>query len=521
MIICKNPVLPGFYPDPSICRVGEDYYMVNSTFIYFPGVPVFKSRNLAEWSQIGHVLERESQMPVQGLTQSQGIYAPTLRFYDGKYYMITTNVPDGGNFIVTADQPEGPWSEPFYLGEAAQGIDPSLFFDEDGTCYYIGQRTKADSQYFGDCEIWIQRLNTETMQLEGEPKAVLDGFQKKAVWPEGPHLYKKDDFYYILHAESGTEINHCIVVARSRNIWGPYEYCKANPILTHRHLGKKYPITCVGHGDLVDDGKGNWYMVMLACRPENGYTLMGRETFLARVEWEDGWPVVNPGVGRLEESVEIAEEKKGHRLSRIGARNHHVRYSFERKELQKQFIMLRNPGKDIYSLEERPGFLRLKMTKASLKDSDTCGYVAVRQQHAAYQAETLLEPKFKHENDCAGIAVLQNEDNQIRMEVFRHGTGMGIRLIARMNGENQVCGEQITGCTSEIQIKVMVHGLKAAFFWKNEEGWQSLAQDLNLAFLSTELAGGFVGCTVGMYASANGEDDGGYADYAWFAYEGL
>ena len=305
MGIVKNPIIPGFHPDPSICRVGSKYYMVHSTFAYFPGVPIFESEDLCRWKQIGNVLDRDSQIQLTGCAHSEGIFAPTIRYHQGKFYMITTNVPEVNNFIVTADRPEGPWSEPYYLDSAA-GIDPSLFFDEDGTCYYIGQRYKATQKHPGDCEIWIQKLNLDTMRLERDAIAVLDGFQKNAIWPEGPHLYRKDGYYYIIHAEGGTGLHHSVVVARSHHVFGPYEYCPCNPILTHRHLGKDYPVTCAGHADLVEDGKGNWYMVLLACRPQEGYTLLGRETFLAKVRWEDGWPVVSPGVGRLEETVEVS-----------------------------------------------------------------------------------------------------------------------------------------------------------------------------------------------------------------------
>lgn len=526
MIVCRNPVLNGFYPDPSICRVGDTYYMVNSTFVYFPGVPVFQSKNLAEWAQIGHVLERPSQMPVEGLLHSQGIYAPTIRYHNGTYYMITTNVPEKGNFIVTASQPEGPWSEPFYLGENAQGIDPSLFFDEDGTCYYIGQRTKKDSKYFGDCEIWIQRLNTETMELEGKAHAVLDGFQKHAVWPEGPHLYKKDGYYYILHAEGGTGSNHCIVAARSRQVFGPYEYAATNPILTHRHFGKNYPVTCVGHGDLVEDGHGNWYMVMLACRPQRGHTLLGRETFLAKVEWEEDWPVVNPGVGRLEETILLEEKQGGCQVSKEGVGKSCVRYLFTEKGLPKQFVMLRNPKQDLHSLEERPGYLRIRMTKASLRESDTCGYVAVRQQHHGYEAETLVEPHFASEKDCAGMAILQNEENQIRMELCQKEGHMGVRVVSCEQGNDRILGEQVLGkmpweMCEGIRLKVIVYELKADFLWQRDDTWHMAAQDVDLTFLSTEAAGGFTGCTIGMYTSGNGRQSEGYADFAWFTYEGM
>ena len=298
-VTATNPILPGFYPDPSICAVGDDFYLVNSTFAYFPGIPIMHSKDLAHWEQIGNACDRESQLPLGDTGHSRGLFAPTIRYHEGTFYIICTNVSYGGNFIITAQNPAGPWSEPHYI-EGADGIDPSLFFDEDGTCYYIGTHPNpAGCQYDGDWYIWIQELDIENMKLVGEVHNVWNGAMRNIIWPEGPHLYKIGEYYYIMHAEGGTGPDHAVTVCRSKNVYGPYENNFCNPILTHRHLGRKYPICYVGHADLVKTINDEWYMVMLAVRPLEGYTTMGRETFLARVEWENDWPVVNPGVGRL------------------------------------------------------------------------------------------------------------------------------------------------------------------------------------------------------------------------------
>ena len=300
MSIAKNPVLSGFYPDPSICRVGEDYYMVNSSFAYFPGIPVFHSRDLAHWEQIGNALDREEQLPLSGSEISRGIFAPPNRYHEGTYYIITTNVDHGGNFVITAQDPKGPWSVPHYLGDAAEGIDPSLFFDEDGKCYYVGTRPNPSGvRHNGDWEIWIEELDLHAMCLKGAGTAVWKGALKDCIWPEGPHLYKKDGWYYLMIAEGGTGPEHSISIARSRSLREWFCGCKRNPIFTHRNLGRDYPVIYAGHGDLVDDADGNWYVVMLASRPCEGHCSIGRETFLAKVEWEDGWPVINPGIGHL------------------------------------------------------------------------------------------------------------------------------------------------------------------------------------------------------------------------------
>ncbi|MGV8981041.1 family 43 glycosylhydrolase [Clostridium sp.] len=298
--IFNNPILPGFHPDPSICRAGEDFYLINSSFTFFPGAPIFHSKDLVNWEQIGHVLDRPSQLNLDGAAYTGGIFAPTIRYNNGVFYMITTNVDNGGNFIVTAKNPEGPWSDPYWLDDAV-GIDPSLFFDDNEKVYYTGTRDHSGKKYFGQQEIYIQELDLNTMKLVGERRALWDGALKTAFFVEGPHLYKVNGYYYIMVAEGGTEHFHSVTIARSKNIFGPYEANPGNPILTHRHLGKNYAITSVGHADIVETQNGQWYMVALASRPYGGYYKnLTRETFLIPMIWEDGWPIVSPGTGKVE-----------------------------------------------------------------------------------------------------------------------------------------------------------------------------------------------------------------------------
>ena len=274
----ENPILPGFYPDPSICRVGEDFYLVTSSFAFFPGVPVFHSRDLIHWEQIGHVLTRPEQLPLNCRHISGGIYAPTLRYFDGTFYMITTNVDGIGDFVCTAQDPAGPWSD-MHIVHGAPGIDPSLFFDEDGSCWMCGNDW---SKGYG--VIWVAPFDTNTFSLCGERVDLWRGAMHDAWAPEAPHIYKKDGWYYLMIAEGGTEFFHSETIARAESITGKYKGYPGNPILTHRHLGYGAPITNTGHADLVELADGSWYMVLLACRPIEGYHLnMGRETFITPV----------------------------------------------------------------------------------------------------------------------------------------------------------------------------------------------------------------------------------------------
>ena len=280
----QNPIIPGFHPDPSICRVGEDYYLVTSTFEYFPGVPIFHSRDLINWRQLGYCLTRESQLPLRNAWNSGGIFAPTIRHHDGVFYMITTNVSQGGHFLVTAPAPHGPWSEPVWL--EGKGFDPSLLFDDDGTVYFTHHQSEGITQYV---------VNPHSGERLSESRVIWGGYN--GFGAEGPHLYKLHGYYYLLIAEGGTEYGHMESIARSQSPWGPFEGCPHNPILSHRSQVYS-PIQATGHGDMVQDQQGQWWMVFLGVRPV-GYPHvyhLGRETFLTLVEWDaGGWPVVNHG----------------------------------------------------------------------------------------------------------------------------------------------------------------------------------------------------------------------------------
>ena len=237
----RNPIIPGFHPDPSIVRVGQDYYLVTSSFEFFPGVPIFHSRDLVHWRQIGHVLTRPSQLPLDGARASGGIFAPTLRYHDGTFYMITTNVTGGGNFYVTATDPAGPWSEPVWL-KGQGGIDPSLLFDDDGTVYFASNGGgPGASEGRG---IYLSTLDPKTGALASRPRLVWGGTGKR--YPEGPHLYHVNGYYYLLIGEGGTEYGHMVSIGRSRSPWGPYEACPRGPILTHRDTEADQPIQGTG-----------------------------------------------------------------------------------------------------------------------------------------------------------------------------------------------------------------------------------------------------------------------------------
>jgi len=507
-MIAQNPILRGFYPDPSVCRVGKDFYLVNSTFSYVPGVPVFHSRDLVNWVQIGNVLERESQLPLNKAEMSRGIFAPTIRHHNGVFYMITTNVDDGGNFYVTATDPAGPWSDPIWLkvpeGQDG-GIDPSLFFEGD-KCYYVGQRQKPDAKFYGDCEVWIQELDLENGELIGEVTSLYSGSMKECVWVEGPHLYHIGDYYYITCAEMGTCFEHSISVARSKNLLGPYENFKCNPLLTHRHLGKKSAIQNIGHGDLVDTEDGQWYLIMLGTRPIDGITELGRETFIAEVIWEDGWPVVNPGIGQVQFEQEInlpcADNLSGEKCFE---KEIHVRYT---DTLDKRLMTFRHPVPGMYNIEGENEISLAPSTATPDNRGKTSSYIGIRQQEYTFRVDIKVEP-FDSSSAKAGLLYIHSDDNYLTLMISNDGAKQIVTATKHEKGTVTTLGECNLGPVWNTDAKEgitlsLIGNMRKASLFANDV---LVANEIDTAFLSSELAGGFVGCTYGPYTTTSDEAD--------------
>lgn len=343
----ENPIISGYNPDPSITRVGDDFYLCTSTFEFFPGVPLYHSRNLADWEQIGYCLTRESQLPLHESPASLGIFAPTLRYHDGVYYMITTNMTQlvrgqKGNFIVHTRDIRGEWSEPAWIDHG--GIDPSLYFDEDGQAYYCGTGFDSNGQ-----AIVLFKVDPKTGEILSDKKSISYGCGGKC--PEAPHIYKVGGYYYLLLAEGGTEYGHMITIQRAEQIEGPYEPCPNNPILTHRHLNG-HRIQATGHGDLVEDGNGRWWMVFLGIRPIGAMLHhLGRETFLAPVEWKDGWPVV-AGPATLQGEAVLPGPRTP--MEKV------FYADFDSAKLPLAFNWVRNPQMDRYILKPEQSLIRLE-----------------------------------------------------------------------------------------------------------------------------------------------------------------
>lgn len=513
----RNPILSGCYPDPSICRAGDDFYLVTSTFEYFPGLPIFHSRDLVHWRQIGHALTRESQLPLQGVHSSGGLYAPTIRYHDGTFYIINTLVggkAQWGNFIVTAGNPAGPWSEPYWL-DGADGFDPSLFFDADGRAWYVGSRMARNSQFEGHTEIWLQELDLQAMRLIGEPVVLWEGALKGARWAEAPHIYKIGEYYYLMIAEGGTAQHHAVTVARGKNISGPYEANPGNPVLTHRHLGLDYPIVGVGHADLVDTPSGEWWAVLLGMRPYGGYYYnLGRETFLVPVRWEEDWPVFSPGKGKVEFEYP-APNLPPQPWPQLPARD-----DFDTNTLSFAWNSLRTSPERFASLSERPGYLRLHLQPERLSENASPSFIGRRQQHINFYAQTEFEFLPGAPNECAGLALTQSPDFHYLLVVTLEEKP-AIQLVRRASGVEEILARAPIS-VPRIRLKVEAREQSYNFYYTDKAGnWQPLLENVDGRILSTPVAGGFLGAYLGMVASSNGQPSRNQADFDWFEYAEL
>lgn len=522
-----NPILSGFYPDPSVCVANGKFYLVNSSFSYFPGLPIFESSDCCEWTQIGNIIDRDSQLNFSGQGVSRGLFAPTIRYNNGKFYCICTQVDRIGNFFVTADKPEGPWSDPIVI-EGAEGIDPSLFFDDDGTVWYIGTRPAPEGcKYNGNWEIWIQQIDINTGKLIGDSKGIWRGALKDCVWPEGPHIYKIDGMYYLLHAEGGTGPDHAVCVARCATIDGEWEGKKSNPILTHRHLGKTAGVVYVGHADLFCDNNNRWWMVCLASRPygqgENRCCNMGRETFLVPVKWEDGWPVASWQTGLVENAYTIEGNVSKREIGDKNAVNFPKEDDFNSENLDMYWLGLRRIDKNYINCTENLGNLRLY--GGSDFDGDNVSFIARRQTSFSFKAYAKLCANFNNDNDSAGLICFQNEKFYYKVQFKLTGKIVRIQLIKCAGENEELLAEDVyTGGTKEVCgiLKVVAEKQSIRFeYGHDDKNLTTLAENIDASILSVEKAGGFVGTVIGMFAVSGGDftKKDFYADFDWFKYE--
>ena len=504
----ENPVLPGLHPDPSICRVGETFYLATSSFEYFPGIPLYRSTNLVDWEPIGHALTRESQILLEGADSSGGIFAPTLRHHDGTFYLASTNVSADGNFVVTASDPAGEWSDPVWVD--APGIDPDLFWDgvepgsdgdSDDTCYFT---------YFSDDpERGIEQaeFDPDTGEL-GPARTIWSGSEDP--FAEAPHIYERDGWYYLVVAEGGTHTGHMVVVARADDPTGPYEPYPDNPILTQRSDARS-EIKGTGHADLVTDDAGNWWLVCLGFRQVGAFPSchhLGRETCLVPVTWEDGWPVVaDCDVSTPAMDAPLPGERQDSTTS-----IHYTDTEFA-DGFGAEWNFRRNPERDRYDTDTDGLVLW-----GGPERLDEPGATFVGRRQTAFDCQARARFTFDPDShEEAGLAVFLDEAHHYQVGITRDKGERTALARLRIGDATQVVGSTPVGETTTLQVRAGE---------ESTADYQFLADGDELGtasarYVSSEVASGFTGVYLGLYATGRGEAASTPAHVDRFVYESL
>ena len=530
-----NPIIPGGFPDPSICRVGDDYYIVNSSFEYFPGLPIHHSKDLVNWELVGYGLHREDQCispnNLVDVQQRGGIHAPTIRHHNGLFYIITTNVyspkdPNEPtqfiNFIITAENIEGPWSEPHQL-IGAPGIDPDIFFDEDGKVWYVGTHAPEKPNFDGEGEIWLQEIDLDKWELTGERYFLWRG-ACRGTWAEGPHLYRRDGRYYLLIAEGGTSFNHAVMIAVSDDITGPYHSNPRNPILTTRHLSYDHWVNSTGHADMIELPDGRWYMVALGIRGEEGYhSNMGRETHLIPMQWEREpfewkkikyeFPVISPETGRVERKFTLPFPDQPQKV------NNNFYDDFDTPELELRWNFRRVPLENIYSLSARENWLRLYQKPDTIAMRGRCAQVGFRQKETNFVYTAKMEFEPQKDNSEAGISLFLQDDNFINFTLINKldQVYLQVKINERKKPAYILKTHTIQDYKGKITWQVISRKGKYQLLYSLDDGLSYLLY----AEIPSDLivCHGYTGAYLGLYASSNGQESDEYADFDFVHYE--
>lgn len=503
----QNPILAGFYPDPSITRAGDAFYMVTSSFAYFPGVPIFKSTDLVNWQSLGYVLDRPEQVNLVNAGVSRGIFAPAIRFHNGTFYMITTLVDAGGNFIVTATDPAGPWSDPIFLPEI-DGIDPSMFFDDDGKVYITHNGPPpGEPLYEGHRAIWMWEYDPKAQKVVKESQRLLVNggvdLSKQPIWIEAPHIYKINNWYYLLCAEGGTAEDHSEVVFRAKNLTDDFVPFNQNPILTQRDLDpkRKNPIATAGHADIVQTPAGEWWAVFLATRNyDTEFFNTGRETFLLPVTWKDGWPTILPAETEIPWQPKKPQGLKPTSNAAKLTGNFIWQDDFSGSELGFEWNLLRTSSEKPYELTPGGG-VTLKARATSMADSTQPAFIGRRQQHQTYSSSTRLELPLQ-QNVKAGIIAFQSE--QAHYFLGAEKTSSGYRVFLESAAQSLPAETKSVDLAEAdfVDLKIVGDQASISFYFRpaGKDDWQAVAEKLDATVLSTQKAGGFVGNYLGLHA---------------------
>ena len=508
-----NPILQGCYPDPSITRKGDDYYLVTSTFAMFPGVPIFHSKDLVNWTQIGHVLDRKSQLKVQDTGISAGIYAPSIKYNANNetFYMITTQFAgDINNMVVKTKDPFQGWSEVYKL--KFNGIDPSLFFDDNGKAYVVHNDApdRGKELYNGHRVIKIWEYDVENDQvIAGTDKIIVDGgvdISRKPIWIEAPHIYKKNGIYYLMCAEGGTGDWHSEVIFTSENPMGPYVPAPNNPILSQRYLNsnRANKVDWAGHADLVEGTDGKHYGVFLAIRPnEKGLVNTGRETFILPVDWSGKYPVFENGLVPMEPKLKMPKgvENKTGTEGFFPNGNFTFTDNFTAPKLDYRWIGMRGPREDFITTSKNG--LSIKPFAVSIKAVAPVSALFQRQQHQHFTATTTMKFTPKSENELAGLTCYQSERFNYVFGITKKDKDFYILLQKTEKGQSKIIASAKIDVKMPVQLQVTAKGDEYKFNYSVDGvNFTNLGGTVSGDILSTNVAGGFTGSLIGLYATS-------------------
>ncbi|MGN1319083.1 MAG: glycoside hydrolase family 43 protein [Lachnospirales bacterium] len=498
----NNPVHRGFFPDPSVVRVGEDYYKVNSTFQYFPSIAISHSKDLVNWEIIGYAITNSDYLNLSEIGDSRGIWAPDISYYNGKFYIFATlrhndnDIPMRSQLVMTSDKAEGPYSKPNII--PVDNIDPSHFVDDDGKHYMIIAPG-----------ITVVPLNDDCSEIVGEIKQVWKGTGERC--PEGPHILKHNGYYYAILAEGGTGYGHRINVARSKSLYGEYEESPYNPVMMQKD--SLSPIQRCGHGKIFDTQNGEWWCTYLCGRPNGGnYTTIGRETALDKVTWtEDGWFKINNGNGPSLENdypnLPVCKYEK----KQI--------YDFSLGKIDLDFLWVRNPDCNMYEFTNNS--LRIYTSNGNLNEIMAVNTLLHREEELNYKAEVEFNFLPKNEYEKAGLTCYYSTATYIRF----NRTLKGLELVINRNKGEEII-KQIEIDFNRINLKVVVKGQTRAFYYKNKDNkWIEFEILYNCTFLCDEGVKNdrkrHTGTLVGLFANSCGSNSKNYADFKWFKYQNI
>lgn len=508
-----SPLLQGCYPDPAITRKGDDYYMVCSSFAMFPGVPIFHSKDLVNWTDLGGVLNNVNEFNPHDTGISAGVYAPGITYnpHNDTFYMIVTAFTGKmGNIIVKTKDPMKGWGSPIKLDFG--GIDPSIFFDDNGKGYVVHNDApdKGKELYNGHRVIKVWEYDTENDRvIPGTDKIIVDGgvdLSKKPIWIEAPHLYKKNGKYYLMCAEGGTGGNHSEVVFISDNPKGPFKPSSNNPILTQRYFPKDRAnkVDWTGHADIIEGPNNQYYGVFLGIRPNDKDRVnIGRETFILPVDWSGTFPVFENGLVPMEPKLKMPKgvENKTGKEGFFPNGNFTFTENFTSNKLDYRWIGLRGPRENFISITKQG--LAINPFETNIKELKPTSTLFYRQQHNTFSFETILNYKPASEKDLAGIVCLQNERFNYVFGITKKGKDTYVLLERTENGESKIIASKKIEIKKAVKLQVKAKGDRYEFnFTANDSDYENLGGAVSGDILSTNVAGGFTGALVGLYATS-------------------